>query len=397
MATDFSNIYGGSILSFVEETIGSIQNINHPYSINSSRSYPKNYDYDFKTNVRVYDAEIRDEPNYKVMFTVGLFAHHMKECFICLPASWHLPHYVFNKDFLDGNLTNAPYLPETLPLNILSEIAKQATRKSAKFKIDEGVFLDKTKNTWSNFYWQENLLGMTMIDYRWGETEDDFDDYADENTVKLFTLVPVSEDKKNLTEQWYNDKRYGKWEQFALPIFSDIDLFPEMNQAMLDSDFGKARDLVKAGVNINRGIYQPTPPRWDGECDDYVDETFLEHLVRPVGKRPYSKDEIEMAMSLIENGAKIPTDILAKIAGGADIDLFDKFISFDCDINAVDRVGYTALNRAFGLENWPLVEHIISLGGCYRVQEYDEELYQDKMQQLRNMGAKFDYSGIKRS
>ena len=63
MSLKYKQVYGGSILSFVEDTIGSIENIDNPFSI------------DYKLGIKAYVAEIRKDRNYKVLFTIGLFAH----------------------------------------------------------------------------------------------------------------------------------------------------------------------------------------------------------------------------------------------------------------------------------------------------------------------------------
>jgi len=398
MAKDFKGIFGSSILSFVEETIGSVVTVDEgtdPTGYQTGNVGNKVFPYvatDFKRyalgkDVFAYIAEIRDEPDYKVLFTVGLFAYQMKECFICLPSSWFLPRYTFDDNFLNSNLTEAPYFPETLPLDILREIVTKSTRKNTAFKIEEGSFLDKTKKPWNTLNWSDDLVGMVMVDYMWESEEGGNEpEEMSEDDVGLFTLTPVL-DKKDLNSDWYQQRLYGKWCQFVLPIFADIELVEKMNKALVDKDLEEMKSLVTKGINVNRGVY-----REHSQHGFIFDSTYLEYLLRPAGlEKVFGQNVFDMIKFLVEKGAKFSSAMLAKIAGNASIELFDYFLNFGCDINAIDNLGYSALNRAYALKNHSLVKHIISLDGKYYVTKFDTK---EKLQPLKESGAILDYSNL---
>ncbi len=417
MSLKYKQVYGGSILSFVEDTIGSIENIDNPFTI------------DYKLGVKAYVAGVRKDRNYKVLFTSGLFAHSMKECFIVLPSSWILRQYNFKPNFLQKSLTEAPWLPETFPIDILTEIVKSSTRKNSKFIIEEGVFLDKSKKPWSKMNWNDELTGMVMIDYYWdtppdkigkdtksydtGSKQCDIDNkpydtdnklydannkpydannkpYDTDNklydvninpcgkeTVSLFTIAPVCESKKSLNADWFNSRRSVDWSKFALPIFSDILLVEKMNNAMLSKKWYDVSDIIDQGINVNRGVYDPYS-HWG----DVVGHTYLEEIL-------WYKNTVTLAQKFVEHGAKISPETMPYIAGSGDLELFEYFLKLGCDINAVDNVGYTCLNRAIATDHKELISRLISLGAIYIVQPNNDEVL---LKELSEMGVNLQYS-----
>jgi hypothetical protein len=192
----------------------------------------------------------------------------------------------------------------------------------------------------------------------------------EDGTVTLFTLAPATENKKSLTPDWYDKRRYGDCAQFVLPLFSDIALLESANNAVVNSDWPKLKELVKAGVNVNRGCYE-AHPIWG----DVVTDTYLEKAI--------SSGQLETAKLLVEKGAKMPVTAAVLIAGHANIALFDFVLSCGADVNAADNVGYTAMNRAVAFNNEPLIKHIISLGGKYRRKNHDKP---DELQKLIDRG-----------
>ncbi len=375
MLSKFKQIYGGAILSFVEDTIGSIKNIDKPFNI------------DHKAGVKAYVAEVRKDQNYKVLFTIGLFAYNMKECFIVLPANWTLRDYNFQYEFLHKALTDAPWLPETLPMDILKEIVKSSTRKNSKFIIEEGLFLDKSKKPWCKMNWSDELTGMVMIDYYWNTPPDKIckDSNScdtgmkscDTDTVSLFTIAPVFEPKKSLNADWFNSRRSADWNEFTLPIFSDILLVEKMNNTMRSKKWDKVSDIIDKGINVNRGVYDP-----ESSWGDVVGNTYLEEIL-------WYKNTVSLAQKFVEHGAKISPETMPYIAGSGDVELFEYFLKLGCDINAVDNVGYTCLNRAIASDHKELINRLISLGAIYIVQYHNEE---SLLKELSEMGVNLQHS-----
>jgi hypothetical protein len=363
---DYSNIFGGSILRFVEETIGSVLNADKPYPISGKG----------KTKVRAYVASVRDDPESKVLFTLGLFAqaapqdgHLMKELFLCLPNEWPLPHYHFNGRLREYGLTAAPYFPETLPLDIFGAVTSSIQKKNSAFALNEGTFIDKRKGVYAKFDWPQELGGAAVVDVCWNSENQSVSDTSN-GEVTLLTLAPFSGGKKSLTPGWFEARCFARWQDLRFPLFSDVALVEETNRAFLDRDWWRAAEMIEKGVNVNRGVYEPHH-MWG----DVVSDTYLEKAMK--------NNVLDLAKLLIERGAKIPHDALAIIADIPDLATFEYLLSLGCSVNAVDNVGYTAMNRAVAFDNQPVIERCKALGGVYREQKHDKTEY---LRALRDAG-----------
>jgi len=366
---DYSGIFGGSILSFVEETVGPILNADRPRAIS------------MKTKVRVdaYVASVRDDPGSKVLFTLGLFGQKkpddsflMKECFICLPSGWPLPRYNFKGRTLDYGLTTAPHFPETLAYDILSAVTRSVQRKGSKFVLEEGAFLDKGKGEYAKLSWPQDMAGAAVVDYQWPSEDDQSEEGGGEDggSVTLLTVAPVYGGEKPSGPAWFEERRHCEWRDLRFPLFADMALVEEMNAALVAADWGRVSELLDSGIGVNRGVYQEHPI-WG----DLVSYTYLEHAAL--------SGRLDVVKKMVGMGAKVPSDALAIIAGIRGTEMFEYFLSLGCDVNAVDNVGYTALNRAVSFGNRPVIELCKSLGGIYRAQRFDKE---EKLAALREEG-----------
>lgn len=195
-----------------------------------------------------------------------------------------------------------------------------------------------------------------------------------DDEVTLFTICPVFESKKSLSYEWYQQKRLGNWSDFAFPYNKKIDLNAMMHKAIEHKNIDEIKAAVDAGASVN-GIYFYEHQQC-GLCD--VD-TYLTLVMSKEGIDifKYRDRKFEIIKYLVEQGAEIPQDVLARIAW-LGIDVTDYFVEKGFDINAVDKVGYTALNRAEGSRNLAVrenadkkiiayneavCEHIKALGG----------------------------------
>lgn len=128
----YDNIYGGSIIEYIESTVGKVSNLYKPHYLTH------------KDEIRAYECEINGNDEYKLLFTVGLFAYKMSECIICLPKKWEVKKYGGDKYFL----------PDTLPLDILRAITAAVIKKNSKFDINEYSYLDKAKTHGTSLIFQ---------------------------------------------------------------------------------------------------------------------------------------------------------------------------------------------------------------------------------------------------
>lgn len=346
----YENIYGGSIIEYMESTVGKVTNLERPHYLT------------YKDEIRAYECEIDGNDEFKLLFSVGLFAYQMKECIICLPKKWGIKYYDNDRY----------YFADTLPLDILRSITASVIKKNSKFEISENVYLDKTKSPWNKLDFCDEIKGLTFVDYSW--TGQDENEEQSEDEVTLFTICPVFESKKSLTKECYQNKKSSGWHVLAFPFNDIITLNAMMHKAIENQNLDEIKAAVKSGASVN-GSYFYEHSQF-GLC---MTDTYLSRTMWDEGMDifKYKDNKFEIIKYLVEQGAEIPQDVLADIAW-LGIYVTDYFIERGFDINAVDKVGYTALNRAessldLSVEenadkeitayNEAVCEHIKALGG----------------------------------
>ncbi|MFD2115206.1 ankyrin repeat domain-containing protein [Paenibacillus yanchengensis] len=98
--------------------------------------------------------------------------------------------------------------------------------------------------------------------------------------------------------------------------------------------------LLQSGLNPNQSV----------SCYD----SFLECA--------FDYEQIEIAKLFIENGAILPQDVMVDASRCADRNLFEYLLSKGADINAINRVGYSAFSRALASNNEIGAYALIDLG-----------------------------------
>jgi len=322
------------LLKFIQETVGEINFSIKPISLHPTYA------------VYVHQALIRNEEDYKALFTTGLFAYGMQECVFCIPRKWQIIDYTFNKPLLDFGNTDAPYLSDTFPIDILRNITASIVRKNTKFKLTDGMVINRGKKPWDKFYWPEKMIGLVVLDYHWSSAEII---PKEEDEVTFYTLLPLFE-KQKVTSDWLEKYRFGKWADIALPIESQVEWKLNMNKAVEDVDVEQICRLADSGADVNAPFIHQHPMWGSLSSDSLVGELLC-------------KGELQAALALITYGARLPQDALALSVRWATKEDIDKFLSLGCDINTIDRVGWTALDRAESLKRIEIAEYIQSLGG----------------------------------
>lgn len=322
------------LLKFIQETVGEID-----FSIKPISLHPKNAVY-------AHQALIKNEDDYKVLFTTGLFAFGMQECVFCIPRKWQIIDCTFNKPLLDFGNTNAPYLSDTFPIDILRNITASMVRKNTKFKITDGMVISRGKKPWDKLHWPEKMIGLVMLDYHWNSAKVM---PKNEDEITFYTLVPLFEGHEVVSE-WLEKYRFAKWSNIALPIDKKIELKADMNAAVENVDVERIYLLTDLGADVNAPFIEQHPI-WGAISSDSL-----------VGQLLY-EGALQTALILIKHGAKLPKDALALSVRWCTKEDIDKLLSLGCDINAIDRVGWTALDRAESLKRMELIEYIRSLGG----------------------------------
>lgn len=323
-----------SLLKFIQETVGEVDFSMKPISLHSTKA------------VYAHQASIRNEENHKILFTTGLFAYGMQEYIFCIPKSWKIINYYFNKPLLDFGNTDAPYLPDTFPIDVLRYITASIVRTNSKLNLTDGITISRNKNRWNKLYWPEKTTGLVVLDYQWNSTETTT---KKEDNITFYTLLPIFEGQK-VTPDWLGKYRFAKWADVALPIDRKIELKSEMNKAVENADIERMCELADLGADVNAPFIEQHPV-WGVISSDNL-----------VGRLLYKKD-LQAALILIKYGAKLPKAALASSVGWCTKEDIDKLLSLGCDINTIDNVGWTALDRAESLKRMEIVEYIRSLGG----------------------------------
>ena len=323
---------GGSIFSHVAGNIGKIDAEFHPVSLSH------------KMDVGLYAAEIAHDPNHFVLVTLGLYEVCMKELVICLPKEWPVLRFY-----------DTPTLLETLPVLLLREIVAALIRKNSPFTLAEGVTISKLKKPWNKLEWPEGINGVTLLNHNWTSStgEEEEEDIPEDEVLTFYTLVPYTCAEKDLTPIWHDATRNAKWEEVAFTLDPRIALRSRMNQALADGDFTALRAAIADGGDINGRYY------WEhnsfGWCEN---SSYLMRLCDLQNMR-----EIKFA---IEHGAIVEPGILASIAGWCTPDDAVFFLEqLEIDVNFIDHVGYTALDRAKAFKNKAVCHVLAERGGIH--------------------------------
>jgi len=322
------------LLKFVQETVGEIDISIKPISLHPTNA------------VYAHQALIKNEEDYKVLFTTGLFAFGMQECVFCIPRKWQIIDYTFNRPLLDFGNTEAPYLSDTFPLDILRNITASMIRKNTKFKLIDGMIISRGKKPWDKFCWPEKMIGLAVLDYHWNSAEVIL---TNEEEITFYTLLPLFEGQK-VAPEWLEKYRFAKWADIALPIDKKIELKPAMDKAVENVNIEQICRLADWGADVNTPFVIQHPIWGSLSSDSLVGE-----LLR--------KGELQAALVLIKYGAKLPQDALPLSVCWSTKEDIDKLLSLGCDINTIDRVGWTALDRVESLKRMEIAEYIRSLGG----------------------------------
>ena len=296
----------------------------------------------------------------KVLYTTGLFMFQMVEFVLCLPASWPVEGYG-SEDFL----------PDPFPVDVLRALGRMLERKGAKPFAGDGFVIDRNKSPWNRMAWPEGMAGLVAMDLAWGgdgegrdEGEDGGEDGRDRDddddaVVTLYSLVPVFETgiaslKKKDVADWMKDRRVFSWAAVAFPENPAIDARIMMNEAIGAGSLEKVKAAVAAGADVNGNYYFFHDSF--GMC---TEETYLE--------RTFFDEESEPVLRyLVEQGARVPPDAVAQVAGWGTKEIFSFLIAHGSDIDALDRVGWNALKRAGAFENREGRRDLLALGAAER-------------------------------
>lgn len=369
MKYDYSNRKGGSILNFVEKTIGRIQNLDHPINIPC------------KGDIKGYIAQIRKEPDYKVFFTLGLFESVHFEIFMCLPVDFSVQCYnatgTFELTLHERGLKTASF-PETLPVDCMSMIAQKCLRKQPVINLEKGFVIDRSKGKGSNFAWPEDICGFSLMDYCWSSSQEEWGQPLDDDEIKLYTLIPMNA-KKSANKEWFAQRRFGTWGQLCVPGFGDFMLSEQMNTAIENENWTEAIHILECGVNPNRGV-----PYYHDIWGWILDQSYLTQALWKEGAFDFIK-------ALVKKGAFVPSFCATLSAVTNHLDQLKYFVDLGCSVNAPDNCGYLALNRAWqehsrnvSNEKMEMIQYIIRLGGQYQRNAWDRE---EDLQLLKEMGA----------
>lgn len=326
---------GGPIFDHVAERIGDF-NAEYPTLALSH-----------KVDVSMYGADITADSRYYVYVTLGIYAVCMKELVVCLPREWPVRRFY-----------GLPVLPETFPVCLLREMIAALIRKNSKFRLAEGIVLSRTKKPWSKLDWPDGVSGVTLVEHNWpgddsanSDAEGETEAIPEDEVLTFFTLMPYACSEKELTPAWYDAMRDAQWEKTAFPYDARIALRERMNQAVDDNDCEAAAAALADGADINgRFYYEHNSFGW---CEDgnYLERVCIHQNMASV-------------RFFIEHGASVPPDLLALIAGWCSPDdvayCLDKL---KLDVNALDRVEYTALDRATAFENTETCRVLEERGG----------------------------------
>jgi len=193
-APDEAALPGAAIVEFVRDTVGWVLPsglVPQPESV--------------QVNFRV--SRIADRNDFKLLFTVGLFAVEPRtELFLCLPGSWRLP--------MQGFAAGSPWMFPRALLEALADTTLQGT------PVTEGRIISRADEAFACLGWPADIDALMVVDKRWNSADDAVHEGHDD-TVKLYVLVPLKLPKKGAPEgdallSLLEKKRKASWKSIAL-------------------------------------------------------------------------------------------------------------------------------------------------------------------------------------
>lgn len=188
---DWSNHKAKAILGHVFENAGRILPLKYPKVDNA--------------NIEQHLAIVNNSKN-KYLFTTGLFEHHqpMLELFIVLPDHWN----PLVKD--DDN---------QFPVQLLHSLSNAIIQG---MHIDEKTLIAKDDDRFNHLNWPENVDGFYPVDFEWPPikkgVEKEKEKIPEEETVFLFTLLPVKKTKKGIVPPDVEKNRKAKWQKLCVKL-----------------------------------------------------------------------------------------------------------------------------------------------------------------------------------
>lgn len=183
---DFSKEYGGPILNYIHHGFGRVL----PVSLTSIIP---------GTHVTQRIALV-NKGNNKLLFTLGLFDAHqpMLELFLVLPAAWNM---------LDASSRNQ------FPTALLLALADQVVNG---LHINEGHLVLADDPSYAKLAWPPSIGGFQITNCNWGTKGDEAPPIPAEDTVHLWTLVPIKRTKAGLTRHAVEKNRDAGWMKLTL-------------------------------------------------------------------------------------------------------------------------------------------------------------------------------------
>lgn len=290
-----------------------------------------------KNNIFINSCDIPNTPN-KLVFTVGLCTISNVELYLCLPKKWELKQYL-----------SSQFIEETLPIDLLRELTAKIERKNSTFKIEEGLFFDKTKKPWNNISWATQIDGFIAVDQQWmKETEDE----VHEESITLYALVPVLHNGKKVNKkrctELVEEYKSSSWDKICVSYNPKIEIQNQLNEAILNYNLDKVKSAVKKGADINRGFIDK---HW--QFGYYSQRTILE--------KAFDSQNEELVRYLINEGAEVPINSMAIIGGWGTKEIYKLLKDNGADINA-ESINMTALERAKAFNNNQGIKDLLELG-----------------------------------
>lgn len=284
-----------------------------------------------KSNIFLQACKIKTEP-LKLVYSSGFAESRQMELAFALPDEWKLRQF----------LSETYYLEETFPMDIMRELIKKAERKNTEFKIEEGLYIDKTKSPWNKLRWNKDIRGLILVQPDWSE--------------KILIFVPILQTetigKKDLPE-WIRRQKSKPWIEFAIPL-NDLIKWQQLLNDSLDSHQLKGvQQAVENGASVNYGYIAKHI-----SFGYYIQETLLENALG-------SRENESIISYFIEQGATVPVDALARMTGWGNKEIYELLIANGADINA-ESVHMTALERAAAFKDTENVKILLALGARRR-------------------------------
>ena len=193
--TDWSKVYGGSIISHFHEFAGPVLPISFSPLVAGNRP------------IELRISRIDGKDKFKLLFTVGLFAFQMIEIYVVLPAAWPVTTSRVSAD---------PQI--SFPAAILLELAGRAAGGET---VAEGFVVSRGDADASRLVWPVGVDALIAIDQAWPAAEAERD-YGPEDEVTLLALVPFKSTKKGVPDgkalrDWIDKNRQSSWRKHSLP------------------------------------------------------------------------------------------------------------------------------------------------------------------------------------